>query len=171
MLLESLSDDKPIKFYEHSEGPDGVFTVLHGPLVEIASTADGWPEQLEFARGVRRGERYPITGACELLHADMQNLAGWVLKKVSRRAKLDLVPDGMSKGDHAARFRAGKGSDNLISPVIAQRCNGADLLFFSMWVKSLEDNGLPHVVLETRRDHVPALPLQVRADGWVLIGE
>lgn len=170
MVLDSLADDRPIKFYQHTEGPDGIFTLRNGPLVDISLGADGWPEGLHFARGTRRGKHYRLTKACELLRTDMQDVADWELRKVTRRAKLEVVPNGLTQGDYAARFMAGKGGDRIATPYILEECKEGELLFFSLWVKSIEGNRLPDVNLEVEQDLIPALPLQVRTDGWVLLG-
>jgi hypothetical protein len=170
VLNSRLADDQPIRFYKELPG---ALDARYGPAIELGFANDGWPQSIRFLRGELQGERFDFgpDPACPELRADMEDIRDWELRRVSSRAVLEAVTDGLTPGDLAAWYKSGVSADRVLSPVIRRTCRRGEFIFFSLWIRPVGDPRLPRLTLLDVQEAplATAWPALRRADGWVLL--
>jgi hypothetical protein len=176
-LLATLADDIPIRF------PETLAQAVesrYGPALQI-SLNGGWPSgfsvsSVDYLRSVAGGlppGHYQLVGQViqEVFRSDMQSSTGWNAYRYGPWGGLEIVPDGMSRGDSSGVYTVADSRDHLATELLALPESAAAVVFLSLWVRPPSGGNLPRVYLQDESFSViaDARPYNRRPDGWTLL--
>jgi hypothetical protein len=133
---------------------------------------DAWPETLRLGPPTSKDVSLVGLATRQLFRSDMDTDSGWEINRYGSSGGLSIHPSCLSAGDSCGQYSSGDTRDHLASHFLALPAGKPALVFFSIWVKPLQEAGKFRVFLQNKDYELLAGSgeLATRNDGWKLYG-